>query len=413
MSIIGNAIMVGGQAEFTSPQWKDVNFIDYDGTLLYSYTASEFQSLSEMPANVSRQGLVPEGWNWSLSDAQSQVANMGRCLIGQTCTLDTNMVRVDIKLEEGQLSPYLGLQGYYRTSSQSTSATVDIDWGDGNTQSGVSISYSGTDIPHTYEHPGEYIITVTPTDANRVAGFGAFGSTPSSSYPANPYTSRLLNQNITNISSAIRNLFYASAIQEVDIGDRGRYFGLPRCTNLRRFTYSSANTVNTGGFMFCARIPSFIIPSKQTYIGISSFRACSSLQYVSLPHGLTSIGNYAFADCHALKDIVFPHGLTSIGNYAFNNSGLTTITIPETVTSIGNYAFYSGYGSSTNSTTPAWIKFMSATPPTLGGSAVFGTSLSGDYQINPITIYVPSGSLSAYTSATNYPSNNYFTYVEY
>ena len=141
MSIIGNAIMVGGQAEFTSPQWKDVNFIDYDGTLLYSYTASEFQSLSEMPANVSRQGLVPEGWNWSLSDAQSQVANMGRCLIGQTCTLDTNMVRVDIKLEEGQLSPYLGLQGYYRTSSQSTSATVDIDWGDGNTQSGVSISY--------------------------------------------------------------------------------------------------------------------------------------------------------------------------------------------------------------------------------------------------------------------------------
>ena len=165
--------------------------------------------------------------------------------------------------------------------------------------------------------------------------------------------------------------------------------------------------------MFCARIPSFIIPSKQTYIGISSFRACSSLQYVSLPHGLTSIGNYAFADCHALKDIVFPHGLTSIGNYAFNNSGLTTITIPETVTSIGNYAFYSGYGSSTNSTTPAWIKFMSATPPTLGGSAVFGTSLSGDYQINPITIYVPSGSLSAYTSATNYPSNNYFTYVEY
>ena len=49
---------------------KDVNFYDYDGSLVTSYTAEEFLELSEMPANPTHEGLTAQGWNWTLEDAQ-------------------------------------------------------------------------------------------------------------------------------------------------------------------------------------------------------------------------------------------------------------------------------------------------------------------------------------------------------
>ena len=56
---------------------KDVIFIDYDGTVLYAYTAAEFAQLTEMPANPSHEGLTAQGWNWSLADAKAYVAKYG------------------------------------------------------------------------------------------------------------------------------------------------------------------------------------------------------------------------------------------------------------------------------------------------------------------------------------------------
>ena len=41
-----------------SPQLKDVNFYDYDGTLLHSYTAEEAQALSELPPLPTQKGLI-------------------------------------------------------------------------------------------------------------------------------------------------------------------------------------------------------------------------------------------------------------------------------------------------------------------------------------------------------------------
>ncbi|MBR7042325.1 MAG: hypothetical protein IKI04_02365 [Bacilli bacterium] len=50
---------------------KDVNFIDYDGTILYSYTAQEAQALTELPANPTHTGLTSHGWNWTLAEIKT------------------------------------------------------------------------------------------------------------------------------------------------------------------------------------------------------------------------------------------------------------------------------------------------------------------------------------------------------
>lgn len=40
-----------------------VNFIDYDGTIVQSYSAADFANLSAMPENPYHAGLTAQGWN--------------------------------------------------------------------------------------------------------------------------------------------------------------------------------------------------------------------------------------------------------------------------------------------------------------------------------------------------------------
>ena len=50
-----------------------VDFYDYDGGILHSYTKDEFLALSEMPSLPQRLGLVCQGWNYSLEDANKVI----------------------------------------------------------------------------------------------------------------------------------------------------------------------------------------------------------------------------------------------------------------------------------------------------------------------------------------------------
>lgn len=113
----------------------------------------------------------------------------------------------------------------------------------------------------------------------------------------------------------------------------------------------------------------------------------------------TSLGTSAFNGSYALSKIDMPN-IVTIGNSAFGNcTGLGSVVIPASCTSIGDSAF-SGCASLRE------IHFKASTPPTLSGSNVF-TSLNLSCKI-----YVPMGSLAAYTTATNYPSSSNYTYEE-
>lgn len=100
---------------------QDVNFYDYDGTLVYSYVSDDFINLSTMPSNPTHEGLTAQGWNWSLNDAKDFISEHGKLNIGQTYITDNGETRIYINLGEGILSPTLGL---------GINGSVDIDWGD-------------------------------------------------------------------------------------------------------------------------------------------------------------------------------------------------------------------------------------------------------------------------------------------
>ena len=287
---------------------KEVNFLDYDGTILYSYTAAEFAALSSMPANPTHDGLTAQGWNWSLANAKAYVAKYGKLNIGQMYITDDGKTRIYIHLEEGRASPVL---------SVCPNGTVDIDWGDGTTHdtlTGSDISTAVYTSAHSYTAPGDYVIQLT------VTGSMGFGSNGPLVYASN---------------SDNRNYVYKNAIQKVELG------------------------------------------SGVTSISDSAFDDCYSLSSITIPNGVTSIGNYAFSDCH----------------------NLSSITISDGVTSIGSTVFSKCYG-------VAHLYFLPTTPPSVSNSNAF-SGIPTD-----CVIHVPVGSLSAYTSAANYPSSSTYTYVE-
>lgn len=59
----------GGGKELTR---NDVNFFDYDGTLLYAYTWEEAKNLTELPPLPVHEGLEVREWNYTLEDIKEQ-----------------------------------------------------------------------------------------------------------------------------------------------------------------------------------------------------------------------------------------------------------------------------------------------------------------------------------------------------
>lgn len=331
MSILGNAIMVGGGSPTpptppTPSTEKAVTFTDYDGTVLYEYTADEFQALSALPANPTHAGLTSQGWNWTLADAKAQVTSIGSCVIGQMYITDDGKTRIYIHLEERRLSPYcrFGVNG-----------TAVIDWGDGsstNTVTGSSLSTLES-TQHVYSTAGDYVITLTVSSGS----IQLFGKSNTGSY--------LLGAD-TSTGNKTTAKVYQNAIQKIEIGsncDIGTY-AFQYCYSLSSITMpNSVTSIGTYAFSDCYALSSVTIPNSVASISNYAFYNCCSLSSVTIPNSVTSIGT-AFYNCRSLSSITIPGSVTSIGSYAFSGCySLSSIIIPNNVASIGNYAFQSCY----------------------------------------------------------------------
>ena len=69
---------------------NDVNFFDYDGTLLYAYSWEEAKGLTELPALPEHDGLEVREWNYTLDDikAQGTETSIGKADVG-ACVYDS------------------------------------------------------------------------------------------------------------------------------------------------------------------------------------------------------------------------------------------------------------------------------------------------------------------------------------
>ena len=367
----------GGGSVNPTATAKAVNFRDYDGTILYSYTVEEAAALTELPPLPEHSGLVCQGWNWTLDGIKA----MGRAVeVGAMYITDDGKTRIYIHLEDGRTSPMLGC---------CPNGTVTVDWGDGtepDTLTGTSTSAVKWTPTHEYGAPGDYVIKLTVDGS---VGFAGSGSSNQYSY--------LLRYSSGGDG---RNKVYQNAIQKVEIGDGVTSIGneaFYNCYSLPSVTIPNGVTsIDNQAFRNCYSLPSVTIPNGVTSIDNQAFHSCYSLSSVTIPNGVTSINTQAFYNCYSLSSVTIPNGVTSIGTQAFYGCALSSVVIPDGVTSINSKTFYNCYG-------VRYYDFTHhTTVPTLSNTDAFN-GIAADCEIR-----VPVALADEWKAATNWA-----TYADY
>ena len=350
-----------------SAKWNDVTFIDYDGSVLYSYSLAEAQALTELPALPSHDGLVCQGWNWTLGAIKA----LNRPVtVGAMYITDDGATRLHIRIATvGRMTVplYIG---------QTVANGVSIDWGDGSSVKTLA-GTGNKNTTHTYAEPGDYIISLMPQDGCTLS----FGGGSSSLCVIG--------------STQNTNKVYLNMLQDVSIGKNVTSisnYAFYYCSSLASITIPNGVT-SIGDFAFynCYSLASITIPNGVTSIGRSAFYYCSSLASITIPNGVTSIGNETFYSCSSLASITIPNGVTSINSIVFGYCySLAIITLPAGVTSIGSGGFTYCQGM-------RYYDFSACTAiPYLSNTSAF-KSVPSDCQM-----LIPSALYNNWKSATNW-----------
>ena len=249
---------------------KDVNFYDYDGTCVDSYTLSEFQALTEMPVlpDHTEDGLINEGWNWTLAQAK---AVHGPLAIGCNYVTDDGKTRFYLDVPVGGLT-------YYLKMATTVAEGAVINWGDGTADETSADSTSITAYDHTYAEAGKYVLTVDNTaNQNCSVCFGIPGNT------------LLAIGHDNNVNANTDTTIQSMSLYKIECGNRVK-FGRSATYNTRVETI----TFTRDGSQF----------TNFTNNIYNMFTNSISLKAVILPPNLGWVGsNDAFANCGKLKVI--------------------------------------------------------------------------------------------------------------
>lgn len=376
---------------------NDVNFYDYDGAIVASYTAEQFGELEEIPENPDHtdEGLTSQGWNWSLANAKAYVAKYGKLNVGQMYVPTDGKTHVFINIPADDPSYETTLYFGHTTASGQTV----IDWGDGSPTETVS-GESAAEHSHTYANPGKYEITL-----DTISGIMDIHSSGSGRAIAH-FSGR------GNIARHVTSIEKIHLSNKVTIGA----YAFNYCMSLKSITIpNNITSIGEYAFYYCVLLQTITIPSNVATIQSGVFQYCESLKSVSIPNGVTNIGSYAFQYCYQLKAVTIPHGVVSLDTSAFYQTFslqslviadsvtsigtttfsacqcLRTVIIPNNVTDIGTFAFNGCYST-------VCFHFKPETPPTLSASNAF-SGIPAD-----TVFYVPASSLEAYKTANNWSS---------
>lgn len=368
VSAIGN-INRGGD---TPVPEKDVVYIDYDGSILYSYTAAEFANFSAHPDHPTPpySWLTADDWNWTLASAKTYVSKYKQLVIGQSYTPANDAIFIVIDIP-------LGRDVSVAVKSNANSNSITVDWGDSSTpdtqtaNNNVSVTFT-----HTYSSAGEYHIKLTHS--------GKVTTEKRLVYAGNLDPAGI---------SYVKDIFIGTNV------------GFPS----NAFRYFTANIglgyglTGTSASLFCDQFFEGIVLPKgylSTTGNSNWFSGCQTAKYISLPESFVGSGrNYVFSNCKSLRKACTDDSETWNSGVFNSCYSLARINVPACVTAIKASTFADCFAL-------LELHFYGSTPPTVENSNAF-------YRLpDSCKIYVPSGKLSDYTTASSYPDPNTYTYVE-
>lgn len=340
-----NNLPDAGSGQRPLVKMKDVNFYDYDGTLLYSYTLAEAQALTELPPLPSQPGLICQGWNYDLETVKTYLEGAD---VGATYITDDGKTRLYIRIPEDNYLTTLHFK-------QSISNGVIINWGDDTSTETLSKQGVHLGIEHIYKASGEYIITLEPLEACELTlGSGNLQYSVLDITEGERHTNKIHKNNI---------------LYKIEIGKNvSSLYGVCECCSLVTITIPEG--VRSGGsFKDCYSLIAVIFPktfSEGGWFGWEApFYNCFSLQTVSLTRGIL-VGDSAFYGCHSLARVVLSKYQEDISLYAFYDC--------YCLSEIKNLPYSSDIGSFAFSGCRSLLRFNFILPGAPGASGYIGSS---------------------------------------
>lgn len=348
---------------------NDVVFIDADGHILYSYTAADFLQLTAMPSPPTPpfSCLVNDGWNWTLEDAKAYVTKYREHVIGAQYTPADGKQHAIIDAQAGKVSSIYVWCNQFAVASNA----VTVDFGDGSEPVEASIGkQAGKWFEHTYEASGEYDISValsttyaqisSASTTGRLKALVRTGNQGAAKFPSGWYTVIIAS----GADDSTGNMFDYYAGRGVVFprghtvtGRNGNWWARANTDTLQFVSFPKSFQGATSGYNFstpCRSLRKLCAPEASYQIYTSTLKGCTSLRRFNVVSTVTSIAAEALSGCSGLRE----------------------------------------------------LHFYPQTPPAIANANAF-TSLSTSCKI-----FVPEGTLEAYTTATNYPSSETYTYEE-
>lgn len=257
---------------------KDINFYDYDGTLVESWTLAELANKTALPDAPVHEGLTSQGWNWTLAELQVENSKMD---VGHIYIPTDGKTHIYVDIDSYHLTPNLaiGLNG-----------TAIVDWGDGTattTLTGSSIDTSQYSY-HMYAAAGSYEVTIDISEGSegKIRGNDSF-------------VTFLWKGEATQSGVTLKNLTYANQIKKIYLGLRLNIIGGLNQCGVERITMHNDVTFSTEG--------------------VRHFYNCKNLLYLALPRSMTR-AERACDSCVKLKGISLPGNFSLFGEGAVINS---------------------------------------------------------------------------------------------
>lgn len=376
-----------------------IRFFDYEGTLVASYTEVP-DALPECPTH---EGLVSQGWNYTLEEVQTQFEAVGLCDVGHLLVTDDGATRVYANI------PGLATRVRAEVEVLDANAVVTMDFGDGSNPVSAQIithdidgggAYYSARAEHTYTQGGDKVISITG-DMYAIGNASNSLSLVQCYDPLEPVTPA----SITN--GLVRRIEIGSGM--VVIGPGAFYdkwmlesVSVSRSTVIYNYGDSTADAMVFGNnshlkcFVF-PPAPEEIMgyPTDGKYALPVGFFNGAVPEVVSFAPGLFKLSAKSFMWCYPLTGrLVLPDGLSWIDSGALESALTESIIIPPSVELLTSPL---GTNGDMNPVTTE-LHFKSTVPPELND----GIYIASDFSAPWLTIYVPSASVEAYKVASGW-----------